>query len=63
MVSFLAHVVGPIFHVVAFPIGLFFSWSSILRKNDVAKRLGLFDVPKVPESQKHAKTNKSASRC
>jgi hypothetical protein len=38
----------------------FFSRSSISRKNDVAKSLGPFDIQKVPESQKHAKTRKSA---
>jgi hypothetical protein len=45
---------------VAFPIDFFFSWSLISWKNDVAKRLDLFDILKVPESQKHAKTSKSA---
>jgi hypothetical protein len=59
-VSFLAHVTHPNFHLVVFPIDLFFSWSKS-RKNDMAKRLAPFDVRKVPESKKHAKTKKSAS--
>jgi hypothetical protein len=57
----MAHVVGPIFRLIAFPIEFFFSSSSISRKNDVAKNTGPFDVQKVPESQKHAKTRKSDS--
>jgi hypothetical protein len=31
--------------------------------NDVTKSVGLFDVHKVPKTQKHAKTRKSALKC
>jgi hypothetical protein len=50
----------PLFLLVAFPVDFFFSRSSKSQKIGVAKRLGLFDMRKVPESQKHAKTRKSA---
>jgi hypothetical protein len=59
----LGHMVYPIFHLVVFPFDFFFSRSFIPRKNDVEKRLGPFDVRKVLESQKHAKTRKYASQC
>jgi hypothetical protein len=42
MVDFVDHVVGAILRLKAFPID--FSGFSIFQKNDVAKRLGLFDV-------------------
>jgi hypothetical protein len=54
MVGKWACMVGPLFHLVAFPVD-FFSRSSISRKNGMAKILGLFDIRKVPESQKHPK--------
>jgi hypothetical protein len=54
----LGHVVDPLFHLVALPVDFLFSWSSISQKNGVAKRLDLFDVLTVCESQKHAKTSK-----
>jgi hypothetical protein len=56
-----AYMVGPLSYLAAFHLDLFLSWSSISQKNDVAKSLGPFDVQKVPESQKHAKTRKSNS--
>jgi hypothetical protein len=46
---------------MASPIDFFLSWSYVSQKYDVAKSLGPFDVQKVPKSQKHAKTRKSAS--
>jgi hypothetical protein len=49
-------VVGPLFYPITFPIDFFFSRSFVSRKNEVAKSLGLFDIRKVSESQKHAKT-------
>jgi hypothetical protein len=52
--------VGPLLSLIVFPID-FFSRSSIFEKNGMAKILGLFDVWKVHESQKHAKTRKFAS--
>jgi hypothetical protein len=45
----------PISFLIVFPVGFFFSRSSISQKNDVAKSLGPFDVRKVPQTQKHAK--------
>jgi hypothetical protein len=42
--------VGALFHVTVFSIDFLFSWSSISLKNDEAKRLGLFDVRKVPKT-------------
>jgi hypothetical protein len=42
---------------MAFPVHCFFYSSSISRKNVVAKRFGMFNVRKVPKSQKHAKKN------
>jgi hypothetical protein len=56
-----SRVVGPLLVLVASPVN-FFSRSSISRKNNVAKSLGPFDVRKVPESKKHVKTRKYASR-
>jgi hypothetical protein len=53
--------VGHLLALVAFPIDFFFSSSSISRKNDVEKILGLFDVCKILESKKHAKTRTSTS--
>jgi hypothetical protein len=47
--------VGPLSCLVAFPDDFFFSCSSISQKIYVAKRLALFDILKVLESQKHAK--------
>jgi hypothetical protein len=55
MVKKSGHMVGHLLALVAFPVDFFFSSSSIYRKNDVAKILGLFDVCKILESQKHAK--------
>jgi hypothetical protein len=60
MGQLLGFVVDALFHLVAFPVNLFFSWSSNSRKNDGTKRLGPFDILKVPKSQKHAKTSKYA---
>jgi hypothetical protein len=57
-----ARVVHALFHLVAFPVGFFFSRSFISRKNNVEKILDPFDAPKVPESQKCAKTRKYASQ-
>jgi hypothetical protein len=59
MVSMWDRVVPPLLVLVASPIDLFFLRSSISRKNDVVESLGPFDVLKVRESQKHAKTRKS----
>jgi hypothetical protein len=47
-----------IFCLVVFPVDFFLSRFCISRKIKVAKRLVLFDVWKVSESQKHAKTGK-----
>jgi hypothetical protein len=54
-VSLQARVVCPNSRLIASPVDFFFSRSSISRQNDMTKRLGPFDVCKVPESQKHAK--------
>jgi hypothetical protein len=59
----LDYAVGPILALVEFPIDFFLSWSSMSRKNYVAKILDPFDVLKAPISQKHAKTSKSTSHC
>jgi hypothetical protein len=48
----LAHMMGALLALVMFHIDFFFSWSSISRKNDVVKRMGPFDILKVPTSQK-----------
>jgi hypothetical protein len=53
MVDFVDHVVGALLRLEAFHID--FSGFSIFRKNDMAKRLGLFDVRKVSETPKYAK--------
>jgi hypothetical protein len=45
---------------MASPVDFFFSRYSISQKNDAAENLDLFDIRKVPETQKHAKTRKSA---
>jgi hypothetical protein len=58
-----ACMVHPLSYLAVFHVDLFLSWSSISQKNDVTKSLGPFDVRKVPESQKHAKTRKSNSQC
>jgi hypothetical protein len=58
----MGHVVGLLFHLVAFHVDLF-SWSSTSQKNDMAKKLGPFDIRKVPKSQKHEKIRKSALQC
>jgi hypothetical protein len=54
---------SPISFLVAFSVDFFFSRSPISWKNDMAKRIGPFDVWKVPTSKKYAKTSKSASQC
>jgi hypothetical protein len=46
-----------LFLLIAFPLTSI-SHDPRNLKNDVAKRLILFDVQKVPEGQKHAKKNK-----
>jgi hypothetical protein len=61
MARIVAGMVGPLSFLVASPIDFLFSRSSISQKNDVAKSLCLFDVLKVPKSQKHARRRKSAS--
>jgi hypothetical protein len=53
-----ACMVGPLSYLAAFHVDFLLSWSYISPKNDVEKTLGPFDVQKVPESQKHAKTRK-----
>jgi hypothetical protein len=53
----MGHVVGLLVHLVAFHVD-FFSRSSTSQKNDMAKILGLFDIRKVPKSQKHKKNKK-----
>jgi hypothetical protein len=58
-----ARMVPPLFLLVVFPVDYFFSRFSIFWKNDVAKRLGPFDILKVCESQKYTKTRKSALQC
>jgi hypothetical protein len=47
----LGQMVGPLFVLVVLPVDFFFSDSSISYKNDVAKKLGPFNVRKVPKSQ------------
>jgi hypothetical protein len=44
-----ADMVGPLLCLIVF------SNSSISQKNDVANKMGPFNIRKVPESQKHAK--------
>jgi hypothetical protein len=48
-----AHVFPSLLVLVAFLIEFFFSRSSISRKNNAAKRLGPFDIRKVPETKKN----------
>jgi hypothetical protein len=58
-----ARMVPPNSRLVVFSVDFFFSRSSISQKNDVAKRLGLFDIRKVPEvknMQKKANLLRSA---
>jgi hypothetical protein len=49
--------------IVAFPLTSSSHSLLFLENNDVAKRLSPFDVWKVPQSQKHKKTRKSALQC
>jgi hypothetical protein len=62
-VSMWDRVAPPLLVLVASPVDFFFSRSSISQKNDMTKSLSLFDVWKVPKSQKHAKTRKFILRC
>jgi hypothetical protein len=55
--------VGPLSSLVVFHIDFFFSQSLINQKNDEAKKLGPFNVSKVPEGKKHAKTCKNKQIC
>jgi hypothetical protein len=53
--------VHALFLLVAVLVDFFFSRSSKSQKKSVAKKLGMFDIRKVPGSQKHEKTRKFAS--